>query len=215
MKSLSALIALVLVSSLAVIAQDKAPLKTELPKALLVGTPVPIKRPNLEPEGQKGADVMAPAGSSNLAAGKKVTSSDPEPIIGDLTLVTDGDKSADDGCFVELGKGKQWVQIDLEAEHELFGVWVWHFHSQKRAYDDVVVQVSNDPDFIKDVKTLFNNDHDNSSGLGAGTDPAYVETNQGRLINALGAKARYIRLYSAGNTSNSQNHYTEVEVWGK
>jgi hypothetical protein len=35
------------------------------------------------------------------------------------------------------------------------------------------------------------------------------------LIDAKGVKGRYVRLYSAGNTSNKMNHYIEVEVWGK
>ena len=80
--------------------------------------------------------------------------------------------------------------------------------------EDVVVQVADDPDFIDNVKTLFNNDGDNSSGLGIGKDKAYWETNEGKLIDAKGVVARYVRLYSKGNTADDQNHYTEVEVYG-
>jgi len=29
-----------------------------------------------------------------------------------------------------------------------------------------------------------------------------------------GTKGRYVRLHSQGNTSNDQNHYIEVEVYG-
>jgi hypothetical protein len=65
------------------------------------------------------------------------------------------------------------------------------------------------------VRTLFNNDADNSAGLGGGTDMNYIETNKGELINAKGVKARYVRLYSNGNNSNDLNHYIEVEVYGK
>ena len=61
---------------------------------------------------------------------------------------------------------------------------------------------------------MFNNDHDNSSGLGIGKNKEYIETNEGRLIDPRGVKARYIRLYSKGNTSNDINHYVEVEVYG-
>ena len=196
-------------------AADKVPLKTELPPPVLVGTPVPIKLPNLEP---KPADnsLMVPAGTVNLAAGKEVTASDSEPLLGDLTLLTDGDKSADEGCFTEFGPGKQWVQIDLEATSTIYALWVWHFHSQSRAYIDVVAQVSDDPDFIDGVTTIYNSDHDNSAGLGTGKDFAYLETNRGRLIPApeAGVKGRYVRLYSNGNTTNNLNHYIEVEVFG-
>jgi len=199
-----------------VFAQDKVPLKTDLPPPLFVGTPVPIKVPNLEPEQTgKRPDFMVPAGTVNLAKDKKVTASDNDPIVGTLDLITDGDKAGDEGSWVELGPGKQWVQIDLEKEADIYAVLVWHYHSQKRVYFDVVVQVSDDPTFGKDVTTIFNTDANNELGLGAGKDRPYIETYQGKLIDAKGVKGRYVRLYSKGNTTNKLNQYIEVEVWGK
>jgi hypothetical protein len=91
---------------------------------------------------------------------------------------------------------------------------LWHFHKQPRVYFDVIVQVSDDPNFIKNVSTIFNNDHDNSSGLGAGKDMNYVETAEGKLIDAKGIEGRYVRCYSNGNTNNDLNHYIEVAVYG-
>jgi hypothetical protein len=206
----------VLLAATAAFAEDKVPLQTTLPKPLFVGTPVPITVPNLEPESKgKRPDFLVPAGTANLAKGKKVTASDSEPVVGTLDLITDGDKEGDEGSWVELGPGKQWVQIDLEKESEISAVLVWHFHSQKRVYLDVVAQVSNDPKFEKDVTTLFNADAANDLGLGAGTDRPYVETYEGKLIDAKSVKARYVRLYSKGNTTNKMNHYIEVEVFGK
>jgi hypothetical protein len=197
-------------------AQDMVPLKTELPKPLFVGTPVPMKVPNLEPPRQgKRPDFLVPAGTTNLAKDKTVTASDSEPLLGDATLITDGIKDGEEGNYVEFGEGKQWVQIDLGAPATIYAVLVWHFHSQARVYHDVVVQISDDPDFIKGVQTIYNNDYDNSSGFGKGEQPSYVETNEGRLIDAKGTKGRYVRLYSSGNSSNKMNHYIEVEVWGK
>jgi hypothetical protein len=78
-----------------------------------------------------------------------------------------------------------------------------------------VVRVSNDADFVKGVSEVFNNDHDNSSGLGVGQDKEYIETNDGKLVDCKGIQARYVRLYSNGSTSNDLNHYIEVEVYGK
>ena len=191
------------------------PLKIEFPPPMLTGTPVPAKLANMEAPNVKPPQVMVPAGVTNLAKGKKVTSSDPAPVIGDLTLITDGDKDSEEGYFVELDRGLQWVQIDLGASAELYAIAVWHYHSQARAYLQMVVQVSDDPEFKKDVRTLFNNDDQNSAGLGAGTSPAYLEKNTGRVIPANKAIARYVRLYSAGNTANQLNHYIEVEVFGR
>jgi hypothetical protein len=61
----------------------------------------------------------------------------------------------------------------------------------------------------------MNNDHDNTSGFGTGTDMNYVETSEGRLMDGRGAIARYVRLYSNGNDTNDLNHYVEVEVFGR
>ena len=61
------------------------------------------------------------------------------------------------------------MQIDLEKAADISAVLVWHFHSQARVYFDVVVQVSDDPKFKKDVTTIFNNDDTNDVGLGEGT----------------------------------------------
>ncbi len=55
----------------------------------------------------------------------------------------------------------------------------------------------------------------NELGLGAGTDRPYIETYEGKLIDAKGVKGRYVRFYSKGNTTNKLNHYIEIEVFGK
>ena len=52
-------------------------------------------------------------------------------------------------------------------------------------------------------------------GLGIGKDLEYFESNEGKLIDAKGEVARYVRLYSKGSTDSDLNHYIEVEVWGK
>lgn len=189
-------------------------LELEFPPPFLSGTPVPINLPNLESPDTPAPTIMVPAGVENIAYEKEVTSSDDFPIIGELELVTDGDKESEEGYFVELAQGLQWVQIDLEEPAKLYGFGVWHFHTQKRAYVDMVIQVSNDPTFKSGVTTIYNNDHDGSAGFGVGKDMAYIETNKGKLIDAKQATGRYVRLYSDGNTSNEMNHYVEVEVFG-
>lgn len=219
MKSILLFSSLLAVSLASVCGQDSGtlvPLKTELPKPIAIGTPAPISLENLEPpKKEKRPDFLVPAGSTNLAEGKPVTSSDSEPLLGELSMITDGVKDGDEGNYVELGNGKQWVQVDLGKSATINAVLVWHFHSQARAYRNVVMQVSDDPEFVKDTTTIFNSDTKGSLGLGNGTDQAYVENYEGRLVDARGAKGRYVRLYSEGNTTNDANHYIEVEVWGK
>jgi len=192
------------------------PIPLELPKPGIGPTPknVPpgtrIKTTN--GPGKPRDPFLAPRGVKNVAFKRPVTASDNEPVIGELRMITDGGKEANQDSFVELGPGVQWVQIDLGSAVTIHAIVVWHEHSEPIVYQDVVIQVSDDKDFIENVRTLFNNDHDNSAGLGIGEDWGYFETNEGLLVDAKAVRARYVRLYSNGNTGNDLNRYTEVEV---
>lgn len=189
-------------------------LSTDLPPELIEGTPAPINVPRLVGVPTEPPTMRVPAGTVLLSLGKPVTSSDPNPIIGSLDLITDGEKEAGEGYYVELEDGLQWVQIDLEQQAEIQAVWLWHFHSQRRAYHDVIVQISDDPEFKQGVTTVFNNDYDNSAGMGRGADNPYIESRFGLLVDAQGKVGRHVRLYSNGNTANDMNHYIEAEVFG-
>jgi hypothetical protein len=106
------------------------------------------------------------------------------------------------------------VQIDLEAPREIYAIAIWHAHNTPQVYNSVVVQLADDPDFARDVRTVFNNDYENSAGLGAGTDQQYYESFEGKLIAVAGLRARYVRAYSKGSTFSALNRYTEIEVYG-
>jgi hypothetical protein len=193
-----------------------APVEIRLPKPMFAGTPQNVPASNLErPRGRPRPPFLAPVGTTNLALGRPVSSSDPEPVIGSLSAITDGDKEATDGSFVELSPGPQQVTIDLRERCDIYAVVVWHYHRWPRAYRDVVVQVADDPTFRSRVQTIFNNDSDDSLGLGFGKDLDYIETYEGKLMEGKGARGRYVRLYSDGNTHDDLNHYIEVEVYGR
>lgn len=198
------------------------PLEVKLPKPIFINTPKNIKAaPTLEKYSEKPRPpFFAAEGLVNLAKGKKITSSDMAPIIGELELATDGDKEGYDGSFVELAPGKQWLQVDLGKAADIHAIVVWHYHAEGRVYHDVVVQVADDADFTQNVQTVFNNDFDNSSGFGVGKNLEYIDDYRGKLIDAKSekgkpARGRYVRFWSNGNTTNDQNHYVEVEVFGK
>ena len=110
-----------------------------------------------------------------------------QPVIGELDMVTDGEKAGGDGFFIELGPGPQWVQVDLGAPQALHAILAWHYHSQARVYRDVIVQISNDAAFKTGVTTVFNNDHDNSSKIAQGKDKEYIEVAEGKLFDPQGA----------------------------
>lgn len=192
------------------------PLDIKLPKPMFIGTPQNFRVAKLEkPLGRPRPPFLAPAGTKNVAFKKSVASTDDAPIIGEIEMITDGDKEGAEGSYVELGPFLQHITIDLGAQHDIYAILFWHFHKQARVYFDVIVQVADDPGFTTNVHTLFNNDHDNSAGFGEGQDLHYVETAEGKLVDAKGVQGRYVRLYSNGNTNNDLNHYIEVEVYGK
>jgi hypothetical protein len=198
--------------------EKKVPLQTEFPREVLAGTPPNVLArlyPDLEPPLEKAPELLVPEGTKNVAVGKKVTSSESDPIIGKLEFVTDGNKEGTEETYVELSPGLQWVQIDLEKPVRIYAVYVWHFFREARGYEDVIVQVADDEQFTKNVQTIFNNDTDASAKLGIGKDRPYIETYLGKLIDAKGVTGRYVRLYSRRNTANSLNHYVEVEVFAK
>jgi hypothetical protein len=197
-------------------AAELAPLPVQLPDAGYEGTPkdMPPDTTAEKPTGKPRPPFMAPKGVVNVAAGKPVTSSDTSPISGDIKQITDGKKQAWDENVVLLRKKTQWVQVDLGGQTELYAILVWHEHKTPVVYRDVIVQVSDDPEFKTGVQTLFNNDQDNSSGLGVGTDREYFENYEGKLMDAKGTKARYVRCFTKGNTDHALNGYVEVEAFG-
>ncbi len=195
-------------------AQDKAPLKLELPAPTLKGTPeqLPVG-PNIEPNSDKApAALMISAGAKNVALGKTATSS-VKPFTGELTQITDGKKEAFDYDTVEMKKGAQWVQVDLGQTYTIEAVAIWHDHRYIQVMHDVIVQVSDDPEFKTGVTTIFNNDTDNSSGLGVGTDREYFERHFGRAFDGKGAKGRYVRGYTKGSHLSALNCWQEIEVY--
>ena len=195
---------------------DKVPLQLQLPRPQFLGTPIHLKIPNLR-DFRPGTrpELLVPPGVRNVALHKPVTASNHAPTLGELSQVTDGDKDGYEGSYVEIGPGLQYFQVDLQQRYEIFAIVVWHYHAQARVYHDVIVQLADDAAFTVNVRTVFNNDFDNSAGLGFGRDREYIDSHEGLLIEVPGARARYVRLYGNGNTENNLNHCTEIEVHGR
>jgi len=195
-------------------AAETEPLALDLPAHTLKGTPEDLPTgPNVEPVPTKAPPTPpVPKGVKNVAAGKPVTSS-VNPFLGELSQITDGKKEPYDEDAVEMKKGSQWVQVDLGKPYAIYAIAVWHDHRYVQVMRDVIVQVSDDPEFKAGVTTLYNNDTDNSSGLGVGTDREYFELEFGRVIPAKGVKARYVRSYTKGSNQSALNACQEIEVY--
>jgi Na+-translocating ferredoxin:NAD+ oxidoreductase RnfG subunit len=178
-----------------------------------------LKPPHLRQEG-RGRTFLVPEGLTNLALGRPVTSSDPAPVIGELSQITDGVKTSNEGDFVELSNGPQWVQIDLGQVRTIHAVAIWFYYKNPIIYNDVIVRVADDGAFRRNVRVLFNNDHDNSSGEGAGKDPAFFARWWGEVVDArgpdgAGTRARCVRVQANGSTGERGNCYVEIGVYGQ
>ena len=192
------------------------PLVLKLPMPVMKSGPfVMPSGPNIEPYSDKPPPpFLVPKGVKNVAAGRPVTVS-VKPFTGQPSQVTDGKKEAFDSDTVEMKKGAQWIQVDLGEDYAIYAIAMWHDHRYwTQTMHDVVVQVSDDAAFQKGVTTLFNNDRDNSSSIGIGTDLEYFETKFGRVVDGKGAKARYVRGYTNGSNLSRLNSWQELEVYG-
>jgi len=186
------------------------------------GYPKSLKKPENYEEQTKRPPFMAPPGATNLALKKPVTCSIEEDdfIEGFADQITDGIKKSGEGDYVDLGPDQQWAQVDLGAEYSVYCVVVWHFYRNPIIYRDVIIQVSNDPEFKDGVTTLFNNDDDDSSGLGAGTNRSHLaawwgEVGDARGASNMGTRCRYVRVYTNGGCADESNRFVEIAVYGK
>jgi hypothetical protein len=198
-------------------ADPLVPLEIKLPAEAFVGTPseAPVDTTVEKPSGKPRPPLMVPAGVSNLALHKPVTTSDTNQTAENLAKVTDGQKEAGEDNVLLLHKGAQWVQIDLCSPAEIYAIVIWHGHDEPKVYHGIVAQVADDAAFTQNVRTLFNNDHKNLDNLGVGTDREYFESHEGKLVEGKGTVARYVRVWSHGSTVSRLNEYTEVEVYGR
>ena len=183
------------------------------------GNPKGIKPLHLRDEVER-EDFLVPEGLENLALYKDVTGSVDEPSLGDLDQVTDGVKKSGDFDVVEMGEGAHWIQIDLAEARTLYAIAIWHFYKNAIIYNDVIVQVADDKAFTRNARTLFNNDHDNSAGMGKGKDTAFYTRWWGELVDARGAdgkgtRARYVRVHTSEGMEGEWARFVEVDVYGK
>ena len=187
---------------------------------LVDASPYPVRNTNppwYEASPANAPKLKVPNGCTNLAAGKPVTSSDKNPIIGKLKQITDGDKRWHDGCYVELAPGKQYVQINLQTNATIHAVWLWHYYSWVPNVDvpnDVVVLLGSEPTFTNNVTTVFNCDKDNSLGLGKGKDEPFGTSTFGKIVDVNAVQARFVRVYGRGGYIDELTKFVEIEVHG-
>ncbi|MBQ2713021.1 MAG: chitobiase/beta-hexosaminidase C-terminal domain-containing protein, partial [Clostridia bacterium] len=103
-----------------------------------------------------------------------------------------------------------WAIIDLGATYTVEGVGTQFWNDW--AFSDVVIQIANNADF-SDAYTVFNNDSDNSLGLGKGKGVGYVEVyTELQKFSCPERPARYVR---ATATANGYSLFSRIEVYGR
>jgi hypothetical protein len=171
-----------------------------------------------EPSTGPRTPLQVPLGTTNLGPQCHLTTSALPVGNRELQKLVDnprGKAKRDFDDFVTLPAGVQWVQLDLAEKTSLYAIVIWrNFQFPMRFYRGVVVQIADDAEFRKNVRTLFNNDYRNLTGLGAGEGREYLESYEGKLIEAHGAIASSVRIYSAGSTESAINEYFAVDVFG-
>jgi len=177
------------------------------------------KPPHLRPPRGKERSFKVRSGVKNLALFKPVTAS-AEPIVGDVDQITDGIKKSRKFDYVELPGKFGWVQVDLGQRRTIHAVIVWHFYKNATIYGDVIVRLADDAALTQNVRTLFNNDHDNSAGMGKGSDEAFYTRWWGELVDARGKNhegtpGRYVRVYTSAGWDKEPPRFVEVSVFGK
>ena len=145
--------------------------------------------------------------SSTLATGATVTG----VTAGQAARVNDGtigSGSADRAALTDTS-----AVLDLGGQYYINGLAVWHAFDSARTYTDVVFEIADNSSFNNST-VVFNNDADDSLGGGTGSDAAYAESSAGKLVQFAPVAGRYVRLWSNGNSVDTGNHLTEVEVYG-
>lgn len=172
--------------------------------------------------------------SINVALNKRVTASSDPNAANPLSRITDGDVSSaakfSDPC--KDPGGNCYIQIDLEAEYNIYNVELFRYWADSRKYYNTVVMLSNDVNFASGNTRVIWNANNEKAGRGGqaltggiwsnvpvgGNDSLYTETSKGKKFyvndedHAEGYKARYVRIYNNGSTSNASNHFVEVRV---
>jgi RHS repeat-associated protein len=140
----------------------------------------------------------------NLAAGL--------PFTSDTTLYwpevpSDGDIWADSGVGANgefaytAGTGLHYVQLDLGTTYNVDKLKIFHYAADGRTYHQNKTQVSADG---VSWTTVFD----------SAVSGEYAETSAGHTLSFSARSVRYMRDYLNGSTSNSGDHWVEIEAYG-
>ena len=126
----------------------------------------------------------------NVALGASV-----QGVSGSPSRITDGDLNTSNWA-----SGTGPAVVDLGAAMDISMVKVWHYYGGSRTYHDSKTEVSEDG---TNWETIFD----------SAVSGEYVETSAGKTHTFSTRKVRYIRDHVNGSTSNTSNHWVEIQAF--
>jgi general secretion pathway protein G len=142
-------------------------------------------------------------GGNGTNYGMVTESTSPKPNIAKgaaspSAILTDGAIAT--ASYYSMGAGLQSVTVNLGSVRDVSAVRVWHYYADGRTYSATKTEVSDDS---TTWTTIFD----------SAVSGTYPENAIGRTYSVPSGHARYIRDWLNGSTSNTSNHWVEIQAY--
>ncbi|MET0979866.1 MAG: discoidin domain-containing protein [Candidatus Saccharimonadales bacterium] len=117
---------------------------------------------------------------------------------GPSTYLTDGITTSNP--YFGMSAGLSSVTVTMSAAQDISSVKVWHYYADGRKYWATKTEVSENG---TNWTTIFD----------SASDGTYFETSAGKTHTFPQRKVRYIRDWLNGSTSNTGNHWVEIQAY--
>ncbi len=130
-----------------------------------------------------------------------------------MEVPSDGDTWADSGVGANgefaytASTGLHYVQLDLGAAYSVDKLKVFHYAADGRTYHQTKTQISADGVSWTTIGWSL-------SAFDSAISGEYAETSAGKTHTFTARSVRYVRDYLNGSTSNTGDHWVEIEVYG-
>lgn len=116
------------------------------------------------------------------------------------TRLTDGVVTSDPYYYYAPNSGLQSATVNLGSAKDVSAVKLWHYYADSRTYHATRTEVSTDN---VNWTTVYD----------SAVSGEYLETSLGKIINFPSRKVQYIRDWLNGSTSNTGNHWVEIQAY--
>ncbi len=155
-----------------------------------------------------------------------------DAVWGPKEKATDDDRDTNNWMgWNDNGKDREeigWCEVDMEEVMWIDTIRIWHYYGDQRTYHHVKLAVSTTGKFDGEEVVIFDGDNkaagkakswiadvadDKAVKFDTFGGGEYEETPGGRLDHFIPVKARYVRDWVLGSTSNAAVHWVEISVY--